>query len=49
MSFKNFSLSQAASSNDKQGDKIKTAPSVNQPAAEPEKKKQDEVAPAQKS
>jgi hypothetical protein len=44
MSFKNFSASQAAPSNDK----TKVAPAVGEPAAQPAKK-QDEVAPAQKS
>lgn len=48
MSFKNFSVSQAAPSNDKPEDKTKTAPAVDAPAAKPAKE-QDEVAPAQKS
>lgn len=46
MSFKNFSASQAAPSNDKPDDKTKVAPAVGEPAAQPAKK-QDEAAPAQ--
>lgn len=48
MSYKKFFASQAAPSNDKPEDKTKAAPAVDQPAAQPDKK-QDEVAPAQKS
>jgi hypothetical protein len=48
MSFKNFSASQAAPSNDKPDDKTKAAPAGGEPAAQPAKK-QDEAAPAQKS
>jgi hypothetical protein len=48
MSFKNFSASQAAPSNDKPEDKTKTAPDADAPAAQPVKE-QGEVAPAQKS
>lgn len=44
MSFKKFSASRAAPSNDK----TKTAPAGGEPAAQPTKK-QDEAAPAQKS
>jgi len=48
MSFKKFSASQAAPSNDTPDDKTKSAPVVGEPAAEPAKK-EDEAAPAQKS
>lgn len=48
MSFKKFSASQAAPSDDKPDDKTKTAPASGEPAAQPDKK-QDEAAPAQKS
>jgi len=48
MSFKNFSSSQATSSNDKPDDKMKPAPADSEPAEQPAEK-QDEAAPAQKS
>lgn len=48
MSFKNFSASQAAPSNDKPDDKTKAAPAGGEPVAQPAKK-QDDAAPAQKS
>ncbi|HSR56276.1 MAG TPA: hypothetical protein VLN73_08535 [Alphaproteobacteria bacterium] len=48
MSFKKFSTSQAAASDDKPDDKTKTASADGEPAAQPAKK-QHEAAPAQKS
>lgn len=47
MSFKNFSVSQDTPSDDQQDDKTKV-PAVDEPGPQPAKK-QDEVAPEQKS
>jgi hypothetical protein len=48
MSFKKFSVSHAAPSNDKPDDETMTAPAGGERAAQPAKT-QDEAAPAQKS
>lgn len=47
MSFKKFSASQAAPSNDKPDDKAKAAPAVAEPEAQPAKR-HDEAGPARK-